>query len=66
MSSEQFACVAIKIGLVSTNDLTVLQLLARERSLRIMVSNALTPEEAKALLALAEDYASLATQRQIH
>ena len=59
-------CVAMKIGLVSTNNLTVLQLLARERSLRVMASNALTTEEAKALLALAEDYASLATQRQIH
>ena len=59
-------CVAMKIGLVPTNDLTILQLLARKRSLRIMVSNALTPEEAKALLALAEDYASLATQLQIH
>ena len=55
---------AMKIGLQSTNDLTVLQLLERERSLRIMASTALVSEEASVLLGLAEDYESLVTQRQ--
>jgi hypothetical protein len=54
----------MKIGVLSTNDLTVLQLLERERSLRIMASTALVSEEASVLLGLAEDYESLATQRQ--
>jgi hypothetical protein len=54
----------MNIGLQSTNDLTVLQLLERERSLRIMASTALVSEEASVLLGLAEDYESLVTQRQ--
>jgi hypothetical protein len=54
----------MKIGALSTNDLTVLQLLERERSLRIMASTALVSEEASVLLGLAEDYESLVTQRQ--
>lgn len=56
---------AMKIGLQSTNDLTVLQLLERERSLRIMASTALVLEEASVLLGLAEDYESLVTRRQM-
>jgi hypothetical protein len=45
-------------------DLTERQLLERERSLRIMASTALTPEESTALLALAEQYESITTHRQ--
>jgi hypothetical protein len=52
--------------LSSTNDMTIVQLLERERSLRIMASTALTPAEARALLAIAEDYESFATERQTH
>jgi hypothetical protein len=55
----------MKIGLKSTDRLTVLQLLERERSLRIMASTALVPEEEKVLLGLAENYASLVTRRQL-
>jgi hypothetical protein len=46
-------------------DLTVQQILERERCLRIMASTALTVEESTALLVLVEHYASLATERQI-
>jgi hypothetical protein len=49
-----------------TNDMTIVQLLEREQSLRIMASTALTPAEARALLAMAKDYESLATKRQTH
>jgi hypothetical protein len=45
-------------------DLTVQQLLERERSLRVMASTALTVEESTALLVLVEHYESLATERQ--
>jgi hypothetical protein len=55
----------MKIGLKSTDGLTVLQLLERERSLRIMASTALAAEEAKVLLGLAENYESLVTRRQM-
>ena len=50
---------------MSLTDLTVQQILERERSLRIMASTALTVEESTALLVLVEHYASLATERQI-
>jgi hypothetical protein len=48
-----------------TSDLTDQQLVERERSLRIMASTALTLEELTTLLALAEQYGSLATERQV-
>ena len=46
-------------------DITDQQLLERERSLRMMASTALTPEESNTLLALAEQYEALVTERQI-
>ena len=51
-------------NLQSPRDLTVPQLLERERSLRAMASTALTIEESTALLALVEHYEGLATERQ--
>jgi hypothetical protein len=48
-----------------TDDITDQELLERERSLRIMASTALTPEELTTLLALAEQYEALVTERQI-
>ena len=55
----------MKINLQSPGDLTDQQLLERERSLRIMASTALTLEELTALLALAEQYELLVTERQV-
>jgi hypothetical protein len=45
-------------------DLTVLQLLERERLIRVMASSALTTEELNALLALLEQCGSLVSERQ--
>jgi hypothetical protein len=56
----------MNIDLPSTNDMTIVQLLEQERSLRIMASTALTRAEASALLALAEVYETFATERQAH
>jgi hypothetical protein len=47
-----------------TGDISDQQLLERERSLRMMASTALTPEELTTLLALAEQYEALVTERQ--
>jgi hypothetical protein len=55
----------MKNKLQSPSDLTVHQLLERERSLRIMASTALTVEESTALLALVDHYEALATERQV-
>jgi hypothetical protein len=51
-------------SLQSPGDLTVHQLLERERTLRVIASTALTIEESAALLALVEHYESLVTERQ--
>jgi hypothetical protein len=48
----------------SITDITIVQLLERERSLRVMASTALTIEESNALLALVEHYEVLVTERQ--
>jgi len=49
----------------SPGDLTIQQLLERERSLRKMASTALTHEESTALLALVQHYETLVEQRQL-
>jgi hypothetical protein len=48
----------------SVTDITIAQLLERERSLRVMASTALTIDESNALLALVEYYEALVTERQ--
>ena len=48
----------------SITDITIAQLLERERALRILASTALTIEESNALLALVEYYETLVTERQ--
>jgi hypothetical protein len=48
----------------SPGDLTIQQLLERERLLRKMASTALTREESTALLALVQHYETLVDQRQ--
>jgi hypothetical protein len=55
----------MKTNFQPPGDLTDQQLLERERSLRIMASTALTLEELTTLLALAEQYESLVTERQV-
>jgi hypothetical protein len=55
----------MKTNFQPIGDITDQQLLERERSLRIMASTALTPEEMTALLALAEQYEALVTERQV-
>jgi len=49
----------------SPGDLTIQQLLERERSLRKMASTALTREESTALLALVQHYETLVEQRKL-
>jgi uncharacterized protein YciW len=48
----------------SPSNLTVQQLLERERSLRLMASTALTVEELTALLTLVEHYELLVAEHQ--
>jgi hypothetical protein len=55
---------AMQASFPSITDLTIAQLLERERSLRILASTALTIEESNALLALVEHYETLVTERQ--
>jgi hypothetical protein len=55
---------AMQASFPSITDLTIAQLLERERSLRILASTALTIEESNALLALVEYYETLVTERQ--
>jgi hypothetical protein len=49
----------------SPGDLTIQQLLERERSLRKMASTALTREESTGLLALVQHYETLVEQRKL-
>ena len=55
---------AMQASFPSIADITIAQLLERERSLRILASTALTIEESHALLALVEHYETLVTERQ--
>jgi hypothetical protein len=55
---------AMQASFPSITDITIAQLLERERSLRVMASTALTIEESNALLALVEHYEALVTERQ--
>ena len=55
---------AMQASFPSITDITIPQLLERERALRILASTALTIEESNALLALVEYYETLVTERQ--
>jgi hypothetical protein len=55
---------AMQASFPSITDITIPQLLERERSLRVLASTALTIEESNALLALVEHYETLVTERQ--
>jgi hypothetical protein len=55
---------AMQASFPSITDITIAQLLERERSLRVVASTALTIDESNALLALVEYYEALVTERQ--